>query len=831
MGCKTNYTRQSNLCDQTDHCGRFVPEVADQSVTTEFTEYPLSPIRDSSINYQINKRDSIAVMYPSVPISEDDGGAISMSGNLCGKVYRTVNCSDADRYYYDYVPNELSFDLMFSDRWFSYLYDTSDNAGHVGIACYYLEEETRASTTPSPGVDGEGNPIPGTTTTTGSIICHPCTSFSCTTSKTYLTYDGVDDLTGDPDAPHPTLFGIGTDSKKVVFSYNNRSAVQQNGCKDFEFSYDGVTYADAWNENDLEGIAYDSTQNPFTTGQDQLNDFKIFELDNGNATGLRLKISIDSIADVDATPGPTYSGVRWRIAEVMNAGSGYSANQVFALTYAYTKPDNTVVNLTMNLRIKTVGNIDVVQGGSNLGVLQTGDTLNGHTITRVFHTDLDNFPYHIAYVDGDGSNFAKNTQYTSSSNHTITAEAGYGIADRAILVGLYEFQDKSIQFTTADVSQVAPDVYNTLVQPDVDVTISNGKVNSVTINDGGSGWDNLKGDPVLTVIADQDSDGKLAEFEPTFTNGVLTAVRILSPGSGYKQNVESNQEDAPEDGDATHNTTPKLYISNVHLTRTRKEENPAYQPEEGKVLTDSLTKGAVKLDKSVEDQITEAFNPEEIIETTFPTPNLRLKLDDDRYRQETMPQKMYSKERVAEWKESSSPKYDITEKLNALDMPDEVKRELLDANEIDKNIIADISDTVLQEQIPEVKVFKETLVETVQGPFSDLPESSDYTKYMVRQFRADNSSSKTLNVTLSVKVSQKGCGHVTCSPTASTGGTETDGDGNTIVTGYGALTGPLGGGCRDWACSGKMIIQNDMTSATNTLGDAIEEYGNPFGTD
>ena len=170
MGCKSNFTRQGTPCYQSNHCDIFVPPSANQKVTTEFTEYPESPIRNSNINYQIEKRDSIAVMYPSFGVTLTDGSPPS-AGGTCGKVFRTVNCSSVDRYYYDYVPNELSFDLGFSDRYFAYLYDTSDNAGHAGIACYYLQDETRASTTASPGNDPvTGDPIPGTTTTTGGVV-------------------------------------------------------------------------------------------------------------------------------------------------------------------------------------------------------------------------------------------------------------------------------------------------------------------------------------------------------------------------------------------------------------------------------------------------------------------------------------------------------------------------------------------------------------------------------------------------------------------------------------------------------------------------------------
>ncbi|AON99098.1 hypothetical protein LIS111010_083 [Synechococcus phage S-RIM2] len=848
MGCKSSFTNGDGLCEQENHCGRYVPDVADRKVDVDFTEYPLSPIRSSG-SYQIEKRDGIAVMYPSLGISADPvSGTFPNDGGQCGKVFKVAPCELFDRLVFDYVPTELSFDLGFSDRYFAYLYDTSDDAGHVGIACYYLQQRNQSTTTASPGNDPvTGDPIPGTTTTEGDMICKPCTSFSCAAAKTTISYSGVENITGDPDAPHPTLFAIGTDTNKIAFSYDNRSSTTTNACLDFEFSYDGVTYQDAWNEGDLVGTDYDSPQNPFVTGQNQLNDFQVFELDSGNQLGLRLKIAIRSIADVDAEPGPTYSGIRWTITEVMSAGQGYSVGTVFPLTYAYTKPDQSVVNLTMNLKIKTVGDLESVAGGSNLGVIQKGDTINGHVVTRVFHTDLDNFPFHVVYLNGSGNAFTKDTQYTSNSGHTITVKAGKGIVDRAILVGNYEFLDKSIQFCTADLDQTAPDVFNTLRQPDVDVTIneSTGQVTSVSINDGGSGWDTLKRDPILAVVADQrpqefgSEPPHQAEFEPTFINGVLTAVKILNPGSGYLPYIQVNRNDTAAfqqetsglDEDQIVRTTPKLYIKNVHQDRVIKENDPAYQPQVATDLNKTLTEGAIKLPKATQDEITTAFNPPEIRTHAAVDPSLRLKLDNNRYRSEVLPQRMFSEEKTDEWKEFNAKKYDITAQVNSIALPDLDKQVIIDANELDKVQIDNFAGVMTQKVIPEQAVYRESLIETVQGPFSELPSASTYTKYIIRQYRPDPSRDITLNITLSCEVAQKGCDHVPCAPISEVGGTTTNEDGSTTTTTFTPLVGPLGGGCRDWSASGKLIIQNDLTASTNTIASAIDAYGNPFFND
>ena len=116
MGCKGSFTNGDGFCEQENHCGRYVPDAADRKVDVDFTEYPLSPIRSSG-SYQIEKRDGIAVMYPSVEISADPvSGTFPNDGGQCGKAFKVAPCLFFDRLVFDYVPTELSFDLGFSDR-------------------------------------------------------------------------------------------------------------------------------------------------------------------------------------------------------------------------------------------------------------------------------------------------------------------------------------------------------------------------------------------------------------------------------------------------------------------------------------------------------------------------------------------------------------------------------------------------------------------------------------------------------------------------------------------------------------------------------------------
>jgi len=852
MGCKTSYSSgEGSPCFRDDHCQTSVPLPANQATTVEFREYPLSEIRDSNINYKIDRRDSVAIMHPSIALPAQPSPP-EASGATCGKVFRPAGCVDISRWVYDYVPNELSFDLGFSDRYFSYMYDTAVNAGHVGIACYYLEDETTtntsASTPPSGGAPGDPgyNPgSPGTSTTTSGTICKPCTAFSCAPTKTNMSYSGVEDETGDPDAPHATLFAVGTDTNKVVVSYDSLSTTIPDGVTDMEFSYDGVTYTDVWDQTIQGGVEYESPQNPFVTGQNQLTDFEVYNLDVGLATGLRIKIRITSIADDTVTPGPTYSGVRWQITELMDPGAGYTVGTVIPLTYDYTTPSNTVVTLTMNLKITGVGPTVSVASQAGFEILRKGDTLNGHVVTRAYHTDIDNFPYHVIYLDGNGNNFVKETQYTSDRNHVVTAKAGFGIVDRAILVGKYEFNDKSIQYNTVDVDKNAPDVFNTLVQPVVDITVNNkGRITGATIVSGGSGWSdnanlvvsspqestkfilNEDGNVEKVIFKDQNSS-KIAKLKGTFSGGVLTAVDIIDRGRGYNATITNVDGDGNE---YVEDNPPIVFVSDIVNYKTQTTPNAAYRPEDAADHMDTLSKFPQDISPELTNEISSGFDMKVQYADDIPRANLTQKRDPERLKIDTQPQRLYSKEAVDEYRETYELREDLTEQILAVDFDSSITDAVLKGHLDETNERIAHSDALVQEQIPDVTIGPEALIETVQGTFNDLPVASTYTKYLMKQFRPDSTSSIMIDVTLSCEVAQPGCAHVPCTPVPSVGSSTTNADGSTTTTTYAAPVGPLGGGCRNWSATGGLDILHDMTGSGNTFREACDAYGNPYTT-
>ena len=145
MGCKITARGQNPICNSnslnTGHCFGYDPE-ATGAVSITYNEYPTATIRDNS-EYYIPGRDHNFVMYNAEEKCVSSGGTFTVSSGACGKVFKTHNCDSSEdcRLTFDYTPSELSFDFAYSDAWFSYLYDTSSKAGHVGTPAFYIEDE------------------------------------------------------------------------------------------------------------------------------------------------------------------------------------------------------------------------------------------------------------------------------------------------------------------------------------------------------------------------------------------------------------------------------------------------------------------------------------------------------------------------------------------------------------------------------------------------------------------------------------------------------------------------------------------------------------------
>ena len=799
MGCKPGNRG-------TTSCYYFQPGTG-AGVSIEFTEYPLNVIRTNG-SYNIPGREGSVVMYPSTQICNSSGSPQIQNASNCGKLWRADPEDNECILAYDWYPGELSFDYGFSDTWFSYLYDTSDKQGIIGSPCFYIEDEVTT------GDDGS---------MTSSSEWHPCTGFTGTPASTTLSYtvEGDDDLTGDSDCPHPTLFGFGSDKNKLAFSYDSLSTTIPNGLTDFSLSADGTTYTDAWNQDEVSGIIYSSTQNPWVSGDESFNDFQVFEINDtgNNKTGLRIKFNIYPIFD-DSGSSTVFTGTKWEPTEVLNPGTGYAVNDTFNLQYLVTHYDNTTTTLQVTLKITGVGPYQATEGQTGFDVLRAGDTINGHTINRVFTTDLDNFPYHIIYLDGNGSDFAKDTQYTSSRNHVITAKAGKGIAERAILVGKYEFLNKSIQYCTADVDKNAPNIFSTLKQPKITPNLTNGVLSGVSIVDGGSGWlaQNIQGrEPELIVTPPLIDSGRQAKVKAEFTNGVLTAIKVEDGGSGY------STENLPQFAVINDEKRESITIFNEAGNTVHKEDSTLVMDAIDEYGTDFGVSGENRTDISNTIDLT----PERQ-DYTIPDETFRVKEDPNRNRVSKLPQQKYTKAATDKYKEETKVQYDL-QYLNDIDIDRKYKDEWEIARQEDiAQRVKDVDD-ISQENAIEYDVRKEMYVETVQGATSQLPHASEYTKYMLRQYRPDPTRKTTINVTLASTPVTAGCTHFSCTaPPPGTGGSTTDPEtGGTYNTTY-TMSSLMGSGCKAWSCSGTFPMYNDLSASARQVADATAAYGNPY---
>ena len=201
---------------------------------------------------------------------------------------------------------------------------------------------------------------------------------------------------------------------------------------------------------------------------------------------------------------------------------------------------------------------------------------------------------------------------------------------------------------------------------------------------------------------------------------------------------------------------------------------------------------------------------------------LSMKMDPNSRRVEQKPQIGFQSSELEVSEQERRPKADYS-KLNEVDFgssseAQEFKRAIIDQNKREVEGHSAQFARMTQNE-PQYETYDNVYIETVQGPFSELPYASTYTKYFMRQYRPDPRINTNISVTLSVNVAQEGTSHFSCpQPAAST----------RLGSTFSFLGGPSGPGCQNWSATGNMIMDNDLTSATRTLSRATAAYGNPY---
>lgn len=902
------------------NCSMVVPPDA---LPFEFKEYPSSLFRLNKFN--IPKMDDDAVMYGATLIPLDNNSnsrtynTFPDSGVSCGKAVAT--CTSGFSLVYDNYPTALSFRYGSSDTWFYYLYDLSNNAGISGTPCFWLEEEdinitsNAGTATGNPGSPPSGTPgspgyDPGGTGATASVSvaandntgtnkleCYNCTNFYCNTDVAQIRYSGVRDFTGDVDCPHPTLFGLGTQSKKIMFNYLALSTIAPDGVS--RFSVDGVDiFPDGYVTT--RGAVIETNETPWEVGEEAAYTFKVFTLETGLAQGFVIRASIFPRLDANNNiTGTIYSFDEW-----LSQGVRYTVGRSYTLEWDHRHPSGATTIFTKTLNVTSVADADIanVAGVPGFDKLRVNDFVNGHRITRIVHSDPE-FGYHVAYVSGGGSDFTNGSTYVSSRNHIIKTYAGYGIKTHVVLIGLFEFLGKSVQYTTAEVSDAAPDDYNLIEQPFAQCTVRNGRIDGLATSPTdapdkngymfkpGTGMtrNNLNGrKPELVVTPPTREGGEQAIIEGQFSSsGALTGITIINGGSGYRESSKDR---------------PMVYLANIQKENTFTIPNSAVRkgqqerdldvierlPKKGKrpvareeasedvTLDDSLKAfvgddayESLKQNRELTSQQQydnqpdgdTTSNTKQSIKKghknrkaqtthTLPVTKLNIQSDPNIIRQVNLEQNKIKQSDIDPVRKYMDAEYDL-DYLSQIDNVDEFHKEqiLTDKTSINRTITEHLDDVMLPGDVKPVARHKERYIQTVSGSLSDMPRSSNRTKYMMTQYRPDPLDKVNINVQIRVEPVEIGCGHVCPSPFAgnanfseSTTGDQYD-NGPAADQGYGTtgfgttyaytytMTGPFGSGCRGWNASGTLEIFHDFTRSAQTVGRAAENYGNPYDID
>lgn len=544
MGCNTN--NDEYFGDPEKNCSRFTPP-GGSGVPMKVVTYPNVP----DGNWPDVDRNR--VMYPSF-LSQGAEPTRARCGKLKVQVpelsfYTKGGGSDPTYRVWEHVPSELSIHPIYGDQWFMIQYDTYDY--FRGTPCKRFETIDRTDSWPDIFEDSEGPPDPetgeATTVTTqtqsagestsNQYKCIPCTGSEgqCRPSKSTITYSTPDgNLSGDSKNPYPTIWAVDTDSPYIVFKYNELTTTVPDAIDSLSLSHNTVNQVMWENESSVGEIQSSIGNWDQNDGNTTLyvvidEDIQTGSVNTGDAG--RITIRIRPIIEDYTNDVYTFSGSLIDIIDVANPGTGYSAGQSFTFNHTYLHESGASTTWNFTLTIDSVQDLEAPTG-STLALLQASDTINGHTVIRSLHTDIENFSYHVMHLDGAGSTFTKDTNYTSGRDHDIQVVAGYGIADRATLIGLYEFRNKNIQYVTKLLRPDVPHYYDDIEAPIISATVTNGKITGATIIDGGSGLNNLD-KRELVVSPPQVKKGKQAKVKGTFSGGQLTNVKILDGGSGY----------------------------------------------------------------------------------------------------------------------------------------------------------------------------------------------------------------------------------------------------------------------------------------------------------
>lgn len=308
-------------------------------------------------------------------------------------------------------------------------------------------------------------------------------------------------------------------------------------------------FVDAW--NGAEGIAFQSTAGDCWVS----NNTTVYK-DYSMNGGLRIRMKIDSQWD---SVNNRYNTI-WKIHKVLSRGYGYSPGNgvdfIDQNKYVLYFPDKDAADrISVTLIVsETQDTQEVVDG---VDYLSSGMTVNGWNIKNVKHSE-DEFNMHLAEISGGTADFTKDATYTVSNGQNIKVVAGWGIKDRAILIGRYEFRKKEIEYGIAIPNEGIPFAPE-LVKPKCVAKIENGRVTKIQIISKGRGLTNKNIENIKIAVSPPPTyfnhdlyntlitqgvsvakakrrckgTGTIAQLQPVIVRGRLVDVRVINGGSGY----------------------------------------------------------------------------------------------------------------------------------------------------------------------------------------------------------------------------------------------------------------------------------------------------------
>ena len=415
------------------------------------------------------------------------------------------------------------------------------------------------------------------------------------------------------------------------------------------------------------------------------------------------------------------------------------------------------------------------------------------------------------------------------------------------------------------------------------IEIVNGQIQDIQIGDGGQGWNKLNALPKLELVTATEPAGDPAVIDYSFVSGVLTSVSVKTRGSGYAQGsqidiavpktMKSQENISWPSSDPTLDPSNGISDSVYGL--------PQFQnaPAEGEFIEiDTATEyGNTPIDYNYENEEIDTYEKFQRIIQRAANDKPKKKGDSRglrclRFKTALRPRDLRAGMKKHQYEEVrfENPINEIndlkrtkgilrTENLER-SLPDREDFEDLQWKTLDKRLpdpLAGVSagaekfmrtlvenDKIrkdefidLNSEAPEVTASGKKLakydreeVRTVRGSAFDLPCASQYTKYLLRQYKPDTRQKSSINITLNWEpANPSSCADSTgCAlnfPYSNPGSSS----GNTTITFVSnGLTGPFGEGCRAFSATGSAMVRNDLTNSTIIYSKAVESRGNPY---